>query len=110
MKDFVPLNEEERACVEKATALIKANVEIPCTSCRYCTDGCPKKINIPRYFELINEAKRYGVNNFKWHYNETKKNGGAPADCIECGACEKHCPQKLGIIGLLKGVKCTFEQ
>lgn len=109
MKDFVPLNEEERACVEKATELIKSTIEIPCTACRYCTDGCLKKIDIPRYFNLANEAKRYGVNNFKWHYNEAKKNGAAPSDCISCRACETHCPQKLPIVELLKKVTKTFE-
>ena len=109
MKDFVPLSKEERSCVEKAGELIKSTIEIPCTSCRYCTDGCPKKINIPRYFELVNEAKRYGVNAFKWHYNETKKHGGKPEDCIGCGACESHCPQKLKITDLLKKVQKTFE-
>lgn len=110
MKDFVPLNKDERACIEKATNLIKSTIVIPCTACRYCTDGCPKKINIPRYFELVNESKRYGVNLYKWHYNETKKNGGAPADCIACHACEKHCPQKLKIVDLLKTVINTFEK
>lgn len=110
MKDFVPLNDEEKQCVEKATNLIKSTIAIPCTACRYCVDGCPKKINIPRYFELVNETKRYGVNSFKWHYNETKKNGGAPADCIECRACEKHCPQKIQIVDQLKGVVSIFEE
>ena len=109
MKDFVPLSADERKCIEKATDVIKSTIVIPCTGCRYCTDGCPKKINIPRYFELVNEAERYGVGLYKWHYNETMKNGGKPADCIGCKACEKHCPQKLKITELLKTVQKTFE-
>ena len=109
MKDFEPLNADEKQCVEKATELIKSTIVIPCTACRYCVDGCPKKINIPRYFELVNEAKRYGIDSYKWHYNETKKNGGAPGDCIGCKACEKHCPQKLQIVDLLKKLKEDFE-
>ncbi len=109
MKDFKPLNADEKECVAKATELIKSTIEIPCTACRYCVDGCPEQINIPRYFELINEAKRYGVASFKWHFNEEKKKGGAPADCIACKACQKHCPQKLEIVDLLKKVTATFE-
>ena len=109
MKDFQPLNDNEKACIEKATELIKSTIEIPCTACRYCVDGCPKKINIPRYFELVNEAKRYSVDSFKWNYNEEKKKGGAPSDCIACKACQKHCPQKLEIVDLLKKVTATFE-
>ncbi|MCQ2592347.1 MAG: aldo/keto reductase [Treponema sp.] len=109
MKDFVPLNDEEKVCVEKAAEVIKNTIAIPCTACRYCTDGCPAKINIPRYFEIYNEGKRYGVNSFKWHYGEEKKKGGAPTDCIECRACESHCPQHLQIADLLKEVSAKFE-
>lgn len=108
MKNFVPLNAEEQQCVEKATNLIKSTIAIPCTACRYCVDGCPKKINIPRYFEIYNEAQRYSVASFKWHFNEEKKKSGAPADCIGCRACEKHCPQKIQIVDMLKEVNKTF--
>lgn len=109
MKNFVPLNDEEKSIIETAANLIKNTTAIACTACRYCTDGCPKKINIPRYFELYNEAKRYGVNNFKWHYNEEKKHSGMPTDCIKCRVCEKHCPQKLEIADLLIDVVKIFE-
>jgi len=109
MKDFQPLNADEKAVVEKATEIIKNSIAIPCTACRYCTDGCPMKINIPRYFELFNEQNRYGVNNFRWHYGEEKKKGGGPLDCISCGQCEGHCPQKLQIMDLLKQVGEKFE-
>lgn len=43
MSDFVPLNETERAVIHESIA-------IPCTGCSYCTDGCPRKIAIPKYF------------------------------------------------------------
>ena len=78
MKDFVPLNAEEQACIDKATQLIKSTIAIPCTACRYCIDetngGCPMNINIPRMFELYNESRRYGVASHKWNYNEELKN------------------------------------
>lgn len=109
MKDFKPLDDKEREAVKKATDLIKSTIAIPCTACRYCTDGCPQSINIPRYFEIYNESKRYGVDSFKWHYNEEKKKGGAPAECVQCRACEGHCPQHLEIVDLLKEVVKTLE-
>lgn len=112
MKDFVPLNKDEQACVQKATELIKSTIAIPCTACRYCVDetngGCPQNINIPRMFELLNETKRYGVGPYKWHYNEELKKSGNPAECVGCGNCEGHCPQKLKITDLLKTVAETF--
>ncbi len=109
MKEFKPLNKEEQACVAKATALIKSTIVVSCTGCKYCVDGCPMGINIPRYFELVNEAKRYGVESFKWHWNEAKKNGGAPSDCVACHACEGHCPQKISIVDELKKAVSLFE-
>ena len=112
MKDFVPLNAQEQACVHKATELIKATIAVPCTGCRYCVDetngGCPQNINIPRMFDLLNEAKRYGAASYKWHYNEELKRTGNPAECVGCGNCEGHCPQKLKIIDLLKTVAPVF--
>lgn len=110
MKDFTPLNEEEKNCIAKAAKLIKETIAVPCTGCRYCTDSCPMNINIPRYFQLVNEAKRYGANGMKWNYNEAKKNGGTPADCISCRACEGHCPQKIKIPEELINVRKVFEE
>lgn len=48
MKDFIPLNQEEREILEKVTEIINSNVEVPCTGCQYCVEGCPKKIPIPK--------------------------------------------------------------
>ncbi|MCQ2601630.1 MAG: aldo/keto reductase [Treponema sp.] len=110
MKDFKPLNEDELNCINQATEILKANIAVPCTACRYCTDGCPMKINIPRYFELLNDAKRYGKQNYLWNYNDEKKKGGSPDQCIGCGACQGHCPQKIEIIEFLKKVVDTFEK
>ena len=89
--------------------LIKSTITIPCTKCRYCVDGCPQGINIPRFFELVNEANRYSVDNFKWHYKEELKKGGNPAECVECHACEGHCPQKIQIVDELKKLRAMFE-
>ncbi|WP_413083710.1 4Fe-4S binding protein [Treponema sp.] len=67
-------------------------------------------MNIPRYFELLNDAKRYGKQNYLWNYNDEKKKGGSPDQCIGCGACQGHCPQKIEIIEFLKKVVDTFEK
>lgn len=58
MMDFQPLNDEERKTVAKAVDLINANIAVSCTGCSYCTDGCPKKIAIPKYFSLYNADKQ----------------------------------------------------
>lgn len=108
MKDFVPLNAEEMAIVEKAMVIVKSSFAVPCTGCRYCVNhapGCPMKISIPEYFALYNLVHQYGVS---WSVKQASKNlamqGGVPADCIGCGQCEHHCPQHINIIEKLKEV------
>ena len=53
MQDFKPLNDEEQKIVKDAVKTINESIEIPCTGCSYCTDGCPKHIAIPKYFSLL---------------------------------------------------------
>ena len=54
MKDFKPLNNEEQDIIMKAVDVINSNIAIPCTGCSYCTEGCPMKIAIAKYFSLFN--------------------------------------------------------
>ena len=42
MADFRPLNDTELAAIARVQAIFRGKHLIPCTSCRYCTDGCPK--------------------------------------------------------------------
>ena len=113
MKEFKPLTDSEKDVIRQVTEIIKSNAEISCTACRYCVDGCPKNIAIPNYFELYNAEKRNPSKgwslNMTYYDNLIKKNGKA-SDCIECGKCEKICPQHLPIIDGLKEVAKAFEK
>ncbi len=112
MKDFKKLNAKEHEIIAQVTEIINANTAVPCTACRYCVDGCPRKIAIPDYFALYNSAKRAVTDNmssqFVYYLNLTSTHGKA-SDCIGCGKCEKACPQHLDIIEYLKEVAETFE-
>ena len=114
MIDFVPLNEAELSVVHRAAGIIHESVEIQCTVCRYCVEGCPKNIAIPEYFSLYNEEKRSnpggGFSVQQSYFANYAMLRGKPSDCIECGACEDVCPQKLPIIELLKKVSGVFEK
>ena len=60
MRDFVPLNDREHDILDRAAAIIKQAIAIPCTACHYCTDGCPQQICIPEYFNLYNTLHQFG--------------------------------------------------
>ena len=113
MKDFKSLSLEEGEALLKAGEIIKNSILVPCTACRYCTDetsgGCPKKINIPEFFSLYNAQNQYSLSDgLKWKFIEECKKGGSPKDCVGCGHCIMHCPQKISIISELKKVRKVF--
>ncbi len=104
MKDFKPLNEKEQEIVKKAADMIRADVLVPCTACRYCVPDCPMGIEIPDYFSAYNAIKTEGRDKAKEMYREISGKGSAPADCIKCGMCESLCPQKISIRDFLEDV------
>ena len=72
---------------------------IPCTACRICMP-CPQDIDVPRIFELYNDAAMYGdsgtarsIYRLENHRLDT---------CNECGTCENACGMKLPILDWLK--------
>lgn len=111
MKDFKPLSDEEKAAVRDVCNVLLSMHLIPCTACRYCIDGCPKKISIPDLFSCLNAKLVYHDWNADYYYGSvyTRYNGKA-SDCIGCGKCEKACPQHLEIRQLLKKAAEVFEK
>jgi len=112
MKDFVPFSPEETELSLKAAEIVKNDNAIACTACRYCTDDCPQKIDIPAVFATYNNYRRFGSSNLggaKHRYGKVTENGGKASDCISCGLCESHCPQHLEIRDLLSQIASEFE-
>lgn len=111
MKDFQPLNETELEAVKKVQRIFRGMNLIPCTACRYCTDGCPRQIAIPDLFAVMNTKQIYHDWNADFYYNNVYTGAGRLAsDCIQCGRCEKACPQHLPIRKLLTEIAAEFEK
>jgi predicted aldo/keto reductase-like oxidoreductase len=87
----------------------KRLAELYCTGCNYCMP-CPQNIQIPRLFGIMNNHRVYNLTNHAKHQykevmrDEKKGRGEDASKCVECGACEAKCPQKLPIIQQLKEV------
>ena len=59
MKDFQPLTDKEQQAIGKVVEELEKLPTIPCTNCRYCVEGCPKKIRIPDIFGVYNMGVQF---------------------------------------------------
>ena len=98
------LTEEDFKTLDVVKEKIRENEKVGCTGCRYCMP-CPKGVDIPGTFRCYNamytESKREGRFEFAQTVGLTKEPAFA-SQCIECGKCEKHCPQNIPIRQKLK--------
>jgi predicted aldo/keto reductase-like oxidoreductase len=88
---------EELDLVARVQAAYRGLDPIPCTKCQYCMP-CPNGVNIPRNFELYNQATVYGNESLaKSLYNYHMPEAERASACIACGECEEKCPQQIEI-------------
>jgi len=110
MRHFEPLDDEEQRTVEAARHALAQYDGIPCTSCHYCTPGCPMEIHIPEIFAVMNVYKMHGHLSEARHDYGWRPGGPKASACVQCGQCEGACPQHLPIISLLEEVVQTLEK
>ena len=111
MSEFTGLSETEKDAIVKVGEILKNYRTIQCTECGYCLDGCPKKILIPKLFDVYNKLKAFGnYDDLKNDYVKYTQNSGKASDCIKCGLCENHCPQHIKIRDNLSEIAKTFEK
>lgn len=106
MRDFKPLTADEQAVITRVQEVLATVHQYKCTSCHYCTEGCPMGIPIPEFFAAMNRKLLFeNEADAKRRYaREMEKSGVSASDCIQCGQCEAACPQRLPIIDYLEEV------
>ncbi len=101
-----PLTAEENQALLQIAEGMKASV--PCTACRYCTDGCPMGLDIPTMLGVYNELQFAPVMNsaMRLEFLPSEKQ---PAACIACGKCAQICPQRIDIPTTLQDLASKLE-
>lgn len=102
---------KEEAMLQKVVQAINAKMKVGCTGCAYCMP-CPKNVDIPGTFSAYNrcfsEGKRVALVEY-FMCTAMRKNSSAASNCVECGKCEKHCPQHIKIRKELKNARKQLE-
>ena len=103
--------EKEETLIRSVVEAINEKMKVGCTGCGYCMP-CPKKVDIPGTFSAYN--KRYTDSKFRSLIEYVmctalRKDSTSAANCVECGLCEKHCPQGIKIRQELKHARKELE-
>ena len=106
--EFGPGEEE---MLQKVVQAVNAKMKVGCTGCGYCMP-CPKNVDIPGTFAAYNRRYSEGKNAAFTEYfmcTAMRRTSSAASNCIECGKCEKHCPQHIEIRKELKNARRQLE-
>ncbi|GHV66250.1 aldo/keto reductase [Spirochaetia bacterium] len=102
--DAVPgcLSADEKQILARVKTKYDSLASIPCTACEYCLP-CPQGVNIPGVFARYNDGAMFGsFEPPRRSYMFMTRGKQDASFCAACGACEKKCPQHIGIIKELK--------
>jgi len=105
------LTEADMALYARVTKAINDGIKVGCTGCGYC-QPCPKGVDIPGTFAAYNRCYSEGwFWGLREHFMNTalRKTSTAASNCVDCGKCEKHCPQNIPIRQELKKARKKLE-
>ncbi len=103
--------EEEDVLFRDVVKAINEKMKVGCTGCGYCIP-CPKNVDIPGTFAVYNkyytQGKKKALQEYLW-CTVLRKDKTSASNCIGCGACEAHCPQKIAIRDELANARKVLE-
>lgn len=100
--------EEEKDYASALASFPKISWQGHCMYCGHCAP-CPKGIDVASVTKFLNLAVAQGEvpETVREHYALLEHNA---EECIACGACEKRCPFRVGIIENMKKAVKVFQQ
>lgn len=104
--------EKEEALLRDVVKVINEKMKVGCTGCGYCMP-CPKNVDIPGTFAIYNKRYTDGKSKAFFEYmlcTVLRKESTSASNCVECGKCEKHCPQHIEIRKELKNARKALER
>lgn len=110
-EDALPnsLTEEELDLIEAVRKEYEQKVKIKCTACSYCLP-CPRGVSIPDNLAIYNDSFVFGKEEARRSYLWQASLKRDASLCVECGSCEKVCPQELPITRYLKEMRELFQE
>ena len=103
--------EKEEKLLKEVVQILNDKMKVGCTGCGYCMP-CPKKVDIPGTFAAYNRRFVDGKMAATSEYimcTLLRKDATSASNCVECGLCEKHCPQHIEIRKELKNARKELE-
>lgn len=96
--------EKDMEVIEQVKKVFREKEKVGCTGCGYCMP-CPLGVDIPATFYHYNLMYMEKKSSAIFSYAQSVGLRDQPAfasQCVQCGKCEQHCPQKLEIREKLK--------
>lgn len=96
--------EEDFSLIEQVKAEINHTLKVGCTGCGYCMP-CPKGVDIPGTFSAWNMFYSQGKGAARKSYMQCtifRHDPSSASQCVGCGKCEEHCPQRIPVRKALK--------
>ena len=105
------MSEQDFELINQIKAIYDSKVKVGCTGCGYCMP-CPSGVNIPEIFKVYNDVALSPWSEFgKVFYSLIASHSGNDAsNCIGCKKCERHCPQHINIVDMLKEAHEAMKQ